>query len=150
MTEADFREQDRLYREEIGALPIHEGMKELVLELASQYTQAIVSSTHSDHIKYFCERHGIDECFFAIFGSDVGTEKSKKIRSLLETCNVRSRDAVFVTDTLGDIAEARLACVTSIAVTWGYHDVHTLRKGIPAAIVRTPHDLKATIHRYIE
>ena len=64
---------------------------------------------------------------------------------LLDKYKITSEDAVFITDTVGDIVEARECGVRSIAVSWGFHEIETLEKARPAKIVSTPADLLRAI-----
>jgi phosphoglycolate phosphatase-like HAD superfamily hydrolase len=36
--------------------------------------------------------------------------------------NLSNKDFLFITDTLGDIREADIANIPTVAVTWGQHD----------------------------
>lgn len=60
------------------------------------------------------------------------------------------KDAVFITDTLGDIREARECDIDSIAVTWGFHERKTLEKGNPIVIVSDPRELFVEIDNVLK
>lgn len=67
--------------------------------------------------------------FSEILGSDVARDKIRKIKMVLDNNDLNAEDCVFITDTLGDILEARQCGIESIAVTWGYHEAERLQKG---------------------
>jgi phosphoglycolate phosphatase len=54
---------------------------------------------------------------------------------------IGAEDCLFITDTLGDIKEAHHMKVPTVAVTWGYQSIETLKKGAPPRIVNTPQEL---------
>ena len=103
--------------------------------LAKKYTLIVISSTVSPAIDTFLTTNNIRECFQDILGNDIEKSKIKKIHMVFEKYSVSPEDCVFVTDTLGDIKEAKHCGVRSIAVTWGYHTRETLEKEKPYAII---------------
>ena len=54
---------------------------------------------------------------------------------LFEKYDLKPDDCVFITDTLGDILEAKKVNVRSIAVTFGFHDQERLKRGEPLHLV---------------
>src|SRR6185369_6110369 len=116
-----------------------------ILSLAPENRLAIVSSTNGSFIQDFLAKEGLLQYFSDILGSDVHISKTLKIRMILEKYNIMPVDAVFITDTLGDIKEANECGVRSIAVTWGLHDRSVLERGEPAKIVDDPQNLLKSI-----
>lgn len=131
----DIPDWEEHYLKGLLELNSHDVIQKLVLDLASQYNLAIVSSTTSPHISKFLEQEKIRSCFSEILGTDVHQSKVVKIKKLLEDYKISPEDTVFVTDTLGDMREGNECGVKSIGVTWGAHDRETLEKGEPVAIV---------------
>ncbi|HTE48370.1 MAG TPA: HAD family hydrolase [Candidatus Paceibacterota bacterium] len=136
---------DDEYSERTRELKVPDELKRIVSELSSKYTLAIVSSTSTASIKNILEREGIYPSFSDISGSDVHKNKSFKIKAVMEKYKVTPEESVYITDTVGDIMEARACGVRAIAVTWGYHDEKTIAEVKPAKIVRTPAELLKTI-----
>lgn len=110
----------------------------VVTELGETYTLVVISSTPSGPIAEFLKRHDLEQCFIKIMGKDVHTSKVEKIQMVFDAYAVHNKDCVFITDTLGDIEEAAKKGVGAIAVTWGFHDRATLKKGNPFRLVDTP------------
>ena len=71
-----------------------------------------------------------------------------KINGLLKKYGHDPKDALFITDTLGDIRDGTACGVATIGVTWGNHDRETLKKGEPYAIVDTVPELEAEIGKF--
>ena len=131
--------------EEVRLVP---GMREVVSELAEAYTLIIISSTESGLIRKFLDRHSLLHHFADVMGSDVHTSKVEKVRMVFEVHSVRADECVFITDTLGDMREAKEHEIGTIGVSWGWHTHETLGKGIPFRIVDTPSELPDAVDDY--
>ncbi len=139
-----------LYELRTREIIIPEILKSILKELSDSYILIVISSTHTKQIKKILERENVLECFTDILGSDVERNKVIKINSALEKYNISSKDVVFITDTVGDVKEARECGVEAIAVTWGFHDKETLEKVNPIAIVDDPKNLLKIINKVLE
>lgn len=138
---------DRYLAEMINLEPLP-GMKELVTDLASSgVIQAIVSSTRTSNIEYFLSAHGMRDLFDDVLGSDVERSKVKKFKMLSEKYSVPLTEALFVTDTLGDLKEAEHVEMPAIAVSWGFHLNEHLEQGKSIALVHTVNKLKEVIEQ---
>ncbi|MEK9157370.1 MAG: HAD hydrolase-like protein [Patescibacteria group bacterium] len=113
--------------------------------LAERFSLFVVTSTTTGAVSRFLEQHGILSSFKQVLGSDIDTNKSRKITNVLKSENMSPVDCLFITDTLGDIREAGKVGVQSIAVTWGFHERADLEKGSPYAIVSTVEELTQKI-----
>jgi len=133
------------YRKGLDSLTVHDVLHDSILSLATDYKLVIISSTRSPYINDFLKKEGLLKCFSDILGADIHKNKSFKIQKVLKEYGLKSSEAVFITDTLGDIKEANECGVKSIAVTWGLHDRLILEKGEPFKIIDDPKDLIKTI-----
>ena len=131
----------------MGCMPNRE-LLEVLKSLADQYTLIIVSSTSTPAIKTYLESQHLEALFTEILGNDVEKSKTKKIQGVLDRYQLQSNETMFITDTLGDIKEAKECGVQSIAVTWGYHPVETLKRGEPYRIVSQPQEILEAINSY--
>jgi len=143
----DFYER---YDHELTKITIHDILRDTVHDLHKKYTLAIISSTEGASIAEFIRKQKLDHCFSDIMGSDTHRSKVVKIKMILEKENVAPADAVFITDTLGDLHEANEAGIRSIGVTWGLQHRETLQKGNPAVILDDPSELLPTIEKMLE
>lgn len=123
-------------------------MQDVIAKTSAVYNLVIISSTMTTVVLSFLEARNLQHHFAWIMGSDVHKSKEVKIKMVFEKYNVDSSSCLFVTDTLGDIQEARNTGVDSIAVTWGYNTSETLEKGSPFRLVETPTALQAAISDY--
>ena len=140
----------RLYVPRLMRLAPVPGMIEVLGRLPSVVGQRkfpVVSSTVSSAIDSYLALHGVRDLFGTIYGADVHKNKRVKLRKALDDAGVATDDAVFITDTLGDIREAAHVGLRSIGVTWGFQSAETLRKGNPLVIVDTAEELFSVIGR---
>lgn len=147
---ADIAECARLYEEGLRSVTIRDGLKEVIQDLARSYVLIIISSTPSQVIQRFLVAHGIRDCFQDILGSEIHTDKSAKFMQTLDAAALTAHDAVFVTDTTGDIREADYCHIQSIAVVWGFHPPEFLEKASPACIVHTTYEIEAAVRHLLE
>lgn len=124
------------------------GMREVIERLSHKYMLIIVSSTITSPIQGFLEKHHIGRYFSEVMGADVHTSKREKISMLFEKYQTSASECVFVTDTLGDMHEAKAAGVDAIGVSWGFHSRETLSKGEPFRIVEKPAKIISAIADY--
>ena len=133
------------YDQRLREIKVPPELKNIAKDLASKYTLAIISSTPKSSIVKILEKEKLSQYFQDILGTDVHTNKTLKIKMILDKYSQSSQDAVFVTDTLGDILEAMACGVRSIAVSWGFHTTEILQKGNPQKIIDKPKDLISAI-----
>lgn len=132
---------NELYKNQTRDLVIPEVFKNTIKKLSEFFYLVIVSSTDSSLIETILKRENVFLYFNKILGSNINANKMTKIKNLLDEYNLNSDNAVFITDTSGDIKEGLKCNVRSIAVTWGFHDRETLEKANPIVIIDDPRDL---------
>ncbi len=129
---ATFLEQ---YAAGVGVGHIAHALPHIAL-LAEKHTLHIITSNMVAGIDRVLESAGVRHFFGCILGMEVSHSKVEKFRMLAAQLGVDGSKFVFITDTLGDVAEAHKAGVgTIIAVTFGYHDRGTLSQGKPHTLV---------------
>ncbi len=139
-----------LYTPQLLTCTPNEGIENTIRSLSKKYTLIIVSSTTSSAIKLFLQKFNVDECFKEILGNDIDHSKVKKLQMALDRYHLSPSDTIFITDTLGDIQEARQCGIESVAVSWGYHPRETLQKGEPYRIIDTVSELSETVEQYLK
>ncbi|MBI4016796.1 MAG: HAD hydrolase-like protein [Candidatus Aenigmarchaeota archaeon] len=126
--------------------PIFLGITKIIKKLAQRCTLAVESSNYESAMRRILKAHDLEKYFTFIAGADKEPSKTKRLQNLLQ--NVRPAAALFVTDTVGDISEAKKAGIPSIAVSWGYHTYRQLKKAHPLDTARTPEELVKKIKDY--
>lgn len=133
----------------LEAKPVEE-IVDAIKSLSNKYTLVIISSTISSSIIKFLEMYDLRKYFKDILGPEVDESKTRKILMILEKYSVTPNQAVFVTDTLGDIKEARECSVKSIAVAWGYHPAETLMVGSPYKLISHQSEIVPAVEAYFD
>lgn len=142
---AFYAEADRVLPE---VCPVFPGVRAVLPQLAVDYRLFVVSSSWSSTITKVLDRCGLAHCFSGIYGMENERSKVKKIHTILAAVGKHPRESLFITDTLGDVREARTAGVDAIAVTWGFHDRERVLQGEPWGICDHPTELPVKIATY--
>ncbi len=125
-----------------------EGMDSVVKRLAQEHRLVIVSSSTHSIIEKFLHDHNLAACFDGIYATEVHKSKSEKIGMVFEKYSVTARDCVMISDSKGDILEAREKGVETIAVTWGFNSKEVLLSGDPFRIVNLPDELPNAVTEF--
>ena len=116
-------------------------------KLSEKYQLFIISGTIDDNIKYFLSLDNLGRYFQKILGATTHRSKVERFKMIFSEFSLAPEECLFITDTVGDIIEAREANVESIAVTWGYHSEKLLLNQRPRAIVHNPNELLTVIDK---
>ena len=115
----------------------------VLMELKKDNILAVISSNVSRVINDILFRHGFDGCFRDVLGADSSYSKIEKIHHAMDSFRVGKDKTYYIGDTTGDIKEARLAGVRTVAVTWGWHSKEKLETVRPDYLIETVKDLLA-------
>ncbi|MCK9597242.1 HAD family hydrolase [Candidatus Pacearchaeota archaeon] len=112
-----------LYSKNKSTIPMYIGSKELLKGLhQSGYILALNTSSYNHACLPLLERSNVISLFDFIATAEVSTSKVEKFKIIKEKYDLNNEDCLFITDTLGDIKEADIANIPTVAVTWGQHD----------------------------
>ncbi|MEO0749423.1 MAG: HAD-IA family hydrolase [Pseudomonadota bacterium] len=107
----------------------------------------IVSSGDERAINQVLDEASVGHHFAAIFGHNTHRSKVAKFEMIRDKFGASLNQALFVTDTLGDVREAKKIGLTTLAETFGYHDRQRLSQGSPWDIVDTWPDVERAVER---
>lgn len=110
-------------------------VKKELLNLKQQFQLFCVTSNLKSIVERTIEDSDLGRLFEEILCRDFKACKKEKIEYILDKYNLQQDEVVFVTDTLGDIREAKQAGILTIAVDFGFHEKERLEKGAPYKIV---------------
>jgi len=127
----------------IPGLTLFPGMPDVVGRLAERRDVVVVTSNKEGLVKGLLAERGV-RGVRAVSGFESGLSKREKIAA------VRAQYPgqpvyPFVSDTVGDVLEAREAGVVPIGVAWGWHDGARLLAAGAARVVASPADLPGAI-----
>lgn len=95
------------------------GIPEVVKELARDFDMTINSSSSTAVILNYLVKNNLSAYFSKIYGNEIKS-KEEKFEMILQDFNLLAQDCVLITDTLGDVLEAKTLAIPSIVVLWGY------------------------------
>lgn len=127
----------RLYNERLSTAHINRAIP-FLLTLSKRYRFHVVTSNCEVAIERVLGEARMREYFGLVLGREAHQSKVEKFKHLAsaEAFDL-TRDAIFVTDTLGDLRESAKVALPSIGVTFGYHPREILTRGSHKAIVDT-------------
>lgn len=136
------------------------GMADVIRSLAPHFTLAILSTNTMQTIRSLLTDAGIASCFAHVFAGDVEPDKSVSIRRFLSdrsygfgrSCSPAYRETesaeqpsaetvVLVTDTIGDVKEARNCGIRAVGVAWGMHSEKQLLAAGAERVAMWPQEL---------
>jgi len=126
-------------------LHVHPGIKSVVEKLSKTHTLAVISSNYDNIMRKNLKKNGILDDFHYILGTEEGESKRKKIADLLKKTKTEKSEAVFITDTVGDIKEAKKSGIKAMAVTWGFHSKAMLKKQNPDFIAENAEQIQEAL-----
>jgi len=122
-TEQEKAEEKIAYSKLKAKAPMYEGAKKLLEELhgGKNYVIVLNTSAYDRNCVPLLENSGVFCLFDLLATADMSKSKTEKFRIIEEKYGLSGKDMLFITDTLGDIREADIANVPTVAVTWGAH-----------------------------
>jgi phosphoglycolate phosphatase-like HAD superfamily hydrolase len=121
---------------------LYEFCPKMILEFHKKnILMAIVSATNEDAIKKILNTYNLLDKFFFIAGMNK-TGKVENIKKCIEISQIKNiSEAIFITDTIGDIKDAKKADIKVAAVGWGVHNINDLKKENPDFIIDDPNKI---------
>lgn len=111
------------YSKEKSTVPMYEGAKDLLVDLKNQgYILVLNTSAFDRNCLPLLENSNTKDLFDFLATAELSKSKSEKFKIIQGKYNVQQDEMLFITDTLGDIREADIAGIPTVAVTYGAHD----------------------------
>ena len=124
---------------------IESGISKTLKELSKKYVLGIISSAKESGVVECIKNSKLENVFSFFYGYETHKLKTEKFNLVLQKFNISKDECVFVTDTLGDILEAKKIGIKTVAVDYGYHNKNTLLKGNPIKIISKLSELKDVV-----
>ncbi|HYD02939.1 MAG TPA: HAD-IA family hydrolase [Alphaproteobacteria bacterium] len=124
----------RLLSEAFLELKIREDIRTELEELRKKYDLYIISSNYLKNLQLYFQKNNCENMFKEIMSAETHKSKTEKFKMLFKKHHLDENSCIFVTDTSGDILEASIVGVKSIACTFGFHEEERLKKANPFKI----------------
>lgn len=114
-------------------IPLYKGIQEMLNRLHDVgYILVVNTSALEKNCLPLLEYSKITNLFDFVVTKETSTSKTEKFKIIMQKYNIKEQEMFFITDTLGDVREAEVANVPTVAVTWGAHN--------KSYFTREPHD----------
>lgn len=141
--------------------PLVPGMADVIRTLSTRCVLAVVSTNVVSVVRRIAERENLSGCFAHIFAGDIEPDKRVSIRAFLRDPSYATprhgvawyedttpeplspNEVALVTDTVGDVRNARECGIRAIGVSWGMHDEKALLEAGAERVARWPQELTA-------
>ena len=122
-TEEERNTRHLVYAEKKSTTPMFEGVLEFLNDLHKDgYLLVLNTNAYNRNSLPLLDKSGITPLFDYITTAELSTSKVEKFKLIEDKYNANKKDFLFITDSLGDVKEADVAGIPTVAVTWGVHD----------------------------
>ncbi len=109
-------------------LPV-DGIEEVFKKINSmEYKLIVVSSGSEKPIVNFLEKYNLKQYFIEIMAKETSRSKVEKFKMIIKKYKIKPNETLIVTDTIGDVKEAKEMKIGAIGVGWGVHELERLRE----------------------
>ena len=118
-----------------------------ILALSKKFKLFIISNSYFQTIENFLVNKNIKNCFTEILGLDVGGSKAERFKMLFIKYSLKSEEVLFITDSVSDIQEAKIAQLGFIiAINSGMQTAAELTAAGPNIVVNNFKELEKAIN----
>jgi HAD superfamily hydrolase (TIGR01509 family) len=122
-TEEEKSKRKIVYAEAKSKTPMFNGIEGLLKDLHNLGFLLVLNTNAFDiNCLPLLEKAGIKNLFDLIATAEFSKSKVEKFKLIEEKYKVSKEEVIFITDSLGDVKEARVAEIPTVVVTWGVHD----------------------------
>lgn len=120
---------------DIANMELVSGVDAAVKVLAKGSQLFVVSANNEVNIRTFLKRYELESYFTGVVGGANPFDKSRALRALITEQAFNPERCWYIGDRVWDIRSARRAGISSVAVSWGYSNIHVLKRAHPDALV---------------
>ena len=129
-----------------SAVPIFDGIEDVIRKLSESHKLGVASTTDSEIIERRLEQSGMREQFVGVVGSSAHSNKVEKFKKALTMTGDDASQSIVVGDTASDISAGKANGMRTIAVSYGWYTRERLEAESPDAIVDSPEALLEAIY----
>lgn len=138
---------DEYYYNKYQKVKLFPGVINFLKEMSRDYILTVASSGREDNIKNLLSENTVASLFSLIL-ANTATSKEGMIKKILNKYQANPGQTFFITDTVGDIKEAKRIGLKTIAVSWGFHDKKRLLAAKPDYIASDFKTLESTLKNF--
>lgn len=115
--------------------------------LSKENILSINSSNYNNILERILENNKVLELFFKLYGADVHKSKTEKLKMLFTELKTTPKQCLFISDTVGDILEAKEVGVKSLAYVGkkGFHSKEYIQKAKPYGYIENLSEIEGFI-----
>jgi phosphoglycolate phosphatase-like HAD superfamily hydrolase len=132
-----------MMRTKIDDVEIVSGIDEAIKSLHKKHKLFILSSNSTTTIQTFLRRYDLDSYFTGIYGGASVFGKASKLEHLIRRNDLDAHQTWYVGDEKMDVSAAKRVGLKSVAVAWGFSNIHVLENCHPTALVFDTDELVA-------
>jgi phosphoglycolate phosphatase len=122
-TEEEKKIRQQQYSEIKSRTPMFKGVRELLEKLHNEgYILVLNTNAFERNLFPILENSKITHLFDFVAPAELSKNKTEKFKLIEEKYDAKNEDVLFITDAIGDVKEAEIADIPTVAVTWGVHD----------------------------
>jgi len=142
-TEEERNARHIIYAEKKSSIPMFDGILEFLEDLHNDgYLMILNTNAYNRNCLPLLDKSGIKPLFDYIATAELSTSKVEKFKLIEDKYNANKKDFLFITDSLGDVKEADVAGIDTVAVTWGVHDKSFFEREKHANLIGIVHTVK--------
>ena len=153
-TEEQRKKRNLDYADKKSKSRIFDGIKKLLTQLKDEEFILVLNTNAYDRNSFpLLENGGISTFFDFIASAELSKDKIEKFELIVKKYNAEKENTLFITDALGDVRDADIAGVPTVAVTWGVHDSPFFKREKHSNlldIVDSVEDLNKAIKKYFQ
>src|SRR3989344_4851421 len=117
--------------------PMFRGARELLEKLHKQGNILILNTNaYNRNTLPILENLKITHLFDLVATAELSKSKIEKFKLIEDKYSANKESVLFITDSLGDVKEADIAGIPTIAVTWGAHDKSFFERELHSNLVK--------------
>jgi len=121
-SEEEYKERRRKFSIEKANSNLFDGTLDTLKTLSDKYFLTINTNAIEENFIPIMEKHDLVPYFLHIAFREDDSSKMIRNKKIIKQFNTSPEDAIYITDSTGDVVEAHEAGIASIGVTWGVHD----------------------------
>lgn len=138
----------RHYNERLSRAHVERALP-AISALAEKFIIHVVTSNCEHAIRRVLREAGVEQHFGLMLGQEAHTSKVEKFKRLFAEEGFSAHETLYLTDTAGDIKEAKKVGLRTLAVTFGYHPRKLLAEHEPTALADTWDEVLAHVEQLL-